>query len=555
MSVKSLLEQFFPVSNTNLHQNQDNKVKTLSSPTLPPDTTDQNKAIEALTEKVSINTDDYLAISLRKINPDTSTERNYSITVKPDTDPSKMTKTDYERAYVKQLLRTQGINATDAEVNRLQYRLSKELGQGIEIRGSEQELREIHKQYGELKVATSDLSLAYASAGADYIMEMRNDEAKKEEWARQQAQKYAQGAVLGFYGIQANAVINTVNAATEPIRGTVSGTVGVELPAIPRIKFSDNSEYWQKDHRGLVGEIATTLYVGGKIGAGTMTTTAGKAVIGLESSYNIATGAAGVDPTMKDEQGNYREMGPFERTARVMGGVLGGAAVSSQIKSTTGMNSAAGSTTEAVTAEGVKVRVPIKTDDDGLDQSRALNSSMYGDKYNMFGSAKPSRTMPSSKADPNAKPHGKPEPIKDKEDSITKAAKTRQNESAEILAKAGYEIDQLPDLTRRDRMSNPWFKSTKKPDYLIEGEIFDCYAPRSGTSAENIVEHIRKNKVDQGQARRIVLNMEDSKVTLEDVHYQLINRPVRDLQEVIAIKDGKVFHLYPNSKPTLLGDK
>jgi hypothetical protein len=519
----------------------------------------RTQAIQHVTAQVEQNTESDLMSDLRKIDPKTSAEPKYSVKVPLSGDPSKMTKEDYEREYLREVFKMVNMHdVTNEELNKFRYNIRKELGRPITISTStEEQLRAKHKEFGELIINTSDLTLAYAYAGATDIMRDREGKEAAQEWAKAQARQYTNGAILGFYGIQANAVINTANGITEPARGILASTVEVEIPAIPRFTISDRSEYWQKDHKGAVGEFVTTAYVASRVGGAGMTTSAGRAIMATDAMYNIGAGAAGIDPTTKDENGKPREMGAVERTLRVTGGFLGGLQVSSQIKPTVRTGTVVPpemEVVEAITPEGARVRVPLRTDE-GLDEARSLNSSMYGDKYNMFGSAKPSRTRPSSEPNPSAKPRGNAEPIGAKEDSISKAAKTRQNESAEVLSKAGFDVEQRPTLTERDRMSNPWFKSTKKPDYLIEGEIFDCYAPRPGTSAENIIEHIRKNKVNQAQARRIVLNMEDSNATLENVNNLLINRPIRDLQEVIAIKDGKVFHLYPSGKPVPFGNK
>lgn len=110
----------------------------------------------------------------------------------------------------------------------------------------------------------------------------------------------------------------------------------------------------------------------------------------------------------------------------------------------------------------------------------------------------------------------------------------RENESARVLADNGYHVEQNPL-----RRSNG-----KEPDYKINGEYADCMAP-STSNARNIAGRIKKEKVDRGQADRIILNLDDSKVTIEAMKKQLLDWPIPGLKQVIAIKDGTVILLLP----------
>src|SRR5262249_19471024 len=89
-------------------------------------------------------------------------------------------------------------------------------------------------------------------------------------------------------------------------------------------------------------------------------------------------------------------------------------------------------------------------------------------------------------------------------DSLTKRSLQLENEAADTLANAGYKVEQ-----------NPKLPGAKNPDYLIEGEVFDCYSPNT-SNARNIVNTINK-KVGEGQADRIVLNLKDSGVTRHEL--------------------------------------
>nr|WP_253944737.1 hypothetical protein [Paenibacillus sp. NEAU-GSW1] len=86
--------------------------------------------------------------------------------------------------------------------------------------------------------------------------------------------------------------------------------------------------------------------------------------------------------------------------------------------------------------------------------------------------------------------------------------------------------------------------TNKKPDYLIEGKIFDCYAPSKNTSVRSIWSNIKVGKVDAGQTDRIVLNLKDWSGNIEDLKKQFSDYPMDGLKEVIVItKDDSVFNL------------
>ncbi|WP_369945762.1 hypothetical protein [Vitiosangium sp. GDMCC 1.1324] len=52
-------------------------------------------------------------------------------------------------------------------------------------------------------------------------------------------------------------------------------------------------------------------------------------------------------------------------------------------------------------------------------------------------------------------------------------------------------------------------------------------------------------KVNTRQAARIVLNLDDSQVTLETLRQVLLENPIAALKEIIVIKGGKIILFYP----------
>jgi len=130
------------------------------------------------------------------------------------------------------------------------------------------------------------------------------------------------------------------------------------------------------------------------------------------------------------------------------------------------------------------------------------------------------------------KPTGKRSTIRDQDDLATKRSLQRENDSADALADAGYKVEQ-----------NPKVPDGKNPDYLIEGKRFDNKAPTTARP-RNAASEIEK-AVREGQADRIVLNLEDSPIQLDAMKQQLDAFPIEGLKEVIAIKDGQVIPFWP----------
>ena len=160
------------------------------------------------------------------------------------------------------------------------------------------------------------------------------------------------------------------------------------------------------------------------------------------------------------------------------------------------------------------------------------------------GAKKLGGTEPSLPPNPNRVPDGKPKKVdKNDIDPNNIRGAMRENESAKILAENGYKIKQLPDNVKGS------VTGIKKPDFEIEGKIFDNFAPSENKSARGIwttlEEKIFDPKTGKKQADRFVVNMNDSKLTLEEMTKQFKDYPLKDLKEIILIKDNKVIHFFP----------
>lgn len=140
-------------------------------------------------------------------------------------------------------------------------------------------------------------------------------------------------------------------------------------------------------------------------------------------------------------------------------------------------------------------------------------------------------TWPRFAPDPARCPSGAVTKIEGKE--TKRRSLEKENESAQILARAGYDVEQNP----------PPKPNGKEPDYRIQGEYWDCYAP-SGNSPRTVYSQLY-DKVREGQAERIVLNLELSGASREDIRARLERYPIRGLQEIKIIKQGMITQFYP----------
>jgi hypothetical protein len=138
------------------------------------------------------------------------------------------------------------------------------------------------------------------------------------------------------------------------------------------------------------------------------------------------------------------------------------------------------------------------------------------------------RTVPSRAPDPNAVPRGRPElpSARDREERIE--ALRLQDETAHILAQAGYDVLRSP----------PGKANRARPDYIVEGKYFDCYSP-SNPKPRNIWREV-KSKVTDDQADRIVVNLDNSSVDISALREQFKTWPIKGLREIIFLKHGNI---------------
>ncbi len=120
-----------------------------------------------------------------------------------------------------------------------------------------------------------------------------------------------------------------------------------------------------------------------------------------------------------------------------------------------------------------------------LFEHKLLSDAKYQAKLN--------RTEPSGQA--GGSPRGERTSINPQSSSDKQRGLRRENESADILANKGYDVEQNP----------PALPNGKNPDYRIEGKTFDNFAPQSSKP-----EQVRKgisNKVKEGQTGLFLILM------------------------------------------------
>ena len=114
----------------------------------------------------------------------------------------------------------------------------------------------------------------------------------------------------------------------------------------------------------------------------------------------------------------------------------------------------------------------------------------------------------------------------------------RQNEAAHLFADKGFDVEMLPDSPNGNGYG---LLDDSCPDYLINGQAFDCYSPDKNTSVRNIWSTV-KGKTET-QARRIVINFDDSNKTLTELIKQFHTWDISTLDELFVVKDGEIIRV------------
>ena len=178
------------------------------------------------------------------------------------------------------------------------------------------------------------------------------------------------------------------------------------------------------------------------------------------------------------------------------------------------------------------VEVVRKTTEDSVED---VGKNAAEDAGKVVESGIDTKIKPSNPYNVDAKPSGTVTKITNKMDEATKRSLMRENEAAETIAKNGYNIEQNPVIEG----------TTRNPDYIIEGEIFDCYSPAENTKIRNVASTIEEKVIKKGQTERVVLDLDDWKGDVNALVKQLNDYPIEGLKEVIVVHNGSVQSIYP----------
>ena len=120
-------------------------------------------------------------------------------------------------------------------------------------------------------------------------------------------------------------------------------------------------------------------------------------------------------------------------------------------------------------------------------------------------------------------------------DAETQQSLRRENEAADHAARAGYNVEQNPNVP-----------GNANPDYRLEGKVFNGYSPQGDNL--NTIRETMSGKVTSGQTRRLLLNLDDAPTTIVDnisTLSQQVKASAPDLEEVLVWKNGQFHHVYP----------
>ncbi len=156
-----------------------------------------------------------------------------------------------------------------------------------------------------------------------------------------------------------------------------------------------------------------------------------------------------------------------------------------------------------------------------------------------------SRTSPATRAAPRPAIRRTSARARIRTSSDRSIARTR---AAEILADRGYRIQQNPtreEVAAARAATGDTGRERSKPDYLLEGRVFDCYSPGADKPVRGVWYEVGK-KIKKNQTQRVVVNLEDWEGDVAALRKQFDDWPIDRLREVKAITpDGRIIQLVP----------
>jgi len=148
---------------------------------------------------------------------------------------------------------------------------------------------------------------------------------------------------------------------------------------------------------------------------------------------------------------------------------------------------------------------------------------------------------------PGGVPTGQPTPVSPRQDEDVRRSLGRENDTAVILARHKYRVHQNPtrqEVAGARSSTGDVGKPGKEPDFLLEGRVFDCYAPGQGKPVRSVWSEVA-TKVRWGQTQRVVLNLQDWGDDVDSVRRQFADWPINGLKEVKAVTiEGRVVDIW-----------
>ncbi|WP_434744020.1 hypothetical protein [Micromonospora sp. SH-82] len=136
--------------------------------------------------------------------------------------------------------------------------------------------------------------------------------------------------------------------------------------------------------------------------------------------------------------------------------------------------------------------------------------------------------------------------MRPKEDDDVRRSLQRENDCAVRVAAEGYQVQQnptRPEVTAAREATGDTGNLKKTPDYLVEGHVFDCYAPSPSKSLRGVWDEVGQ-KVKKRQTQRVVLHLGDWRGDPQALKKQFDDWPVPNLKELVAVKrDGGIIQI------------
>ncbi|MDR7325427.1 MULTISPECIES: CdiA C-terminal domain-containing protein [Catenuloplanes] len=177
---------------------------------------------------------------------------------------------------------------------------------------------------------------------------------------------------------------------------------------------------------------------------------------------------------------------------------------------------------------------------DGADSDPVGEQDSSGDRDNLL-------TQPTGEE--GGEPSGRPTRINPRDDYPTRRSLEMENSAAARLAAEGYRVEQNPspqDVAQARQNAGDAGLPQKRPDYLIEGRVFDAYSPTASDKAVHYLADEVQAKIVKGQTQRVVVNLEDWRGDVDALRRHFHDSPVPNLKELkIITPEGGIIQVVP----------